>query len=240
MDSLVQQQSLEKRMEITIQSDDILAINVTSISSNLLNKTADPVTMYNNGGTQFTLVATSGGGQAGQNSGYLVDGNGFIDYPVVGKIKVAGLTIRQAKETIQSQIKDYLKDPVVEVRILNYKITVLGDVNRPGTVVAPNHKINLVEALAAAGDVLITGRKDHIMVIREQEGRREFAYLNLNSRNVFSSPYYYLRQNDIVYVEPSRVRRQENNEFFRFYLPAISSVLSTALAVYGIVQLSNK
>ncbi|MBS1585401.1 MAG: polysaccharide biosynthesis/export family protein [Bacteroidetes bacterium] len=237
-DVSVQVQRMERLKDITIQPEDILAIHVTTISS-LAEKT--PVSIFNDGGTTFSISgsAGAGGGGGAQNTGYLVDVNGFIDFPVVGKIKVDGLTLRAVKDLIAQKLKDYVKDPVIEARIINYKVTVLGEVNHPGTVLAPNHKMSVIDAIAAAGDIPISGRKDNIMVIRENEGTREFARLNLNSRNVFTSPYYYLKQNDIVYVEPARIRRQQGNEFFQFYLPTITALISTILAVYGIIQLSK-
>ncbi|OJW81288.1 MAG: hypothetical protein BGO69_04280 [Bacteroidetes bacterium 46-16] len=235
-DVQVQVQRMERLKEITVQPDDILAIHVTTISS-LAEKT--PVSIFNDGGTAFSIGGSAGAGGGAQNTGYLVDPDGFIDFPVVGKIKVAGLNLRQVKDLIAQRLTAYVKEPVVEARIINYKITVLGEVNHPGTVIAPNHKISIIDAVAAAGDIPISGRKDNVLIIRENEGTREFARLNLNSKNVFTSPYYYLRQNDIVYVEPARIRRQQSNEFLQFYLPTITALLSTALAVYGIVQISN-
>jgi polysaccharide export outer membrane protein len=237
-DVSVQVQRMERLKDITIQPEDILAIHVTTISS-LAEKT--PVSIFNDGGTAFNISgsAGAGGGGGAQNTGYLVDVNGLIDFPVVGKIKVDGLTLRAVKDLIAQKLKDYVKDPVIEARIINYKVTVLGEVSHPGTVLAPNHKMSVIDAIAAAGDIPISGRKDNVMVIRENEGTREFARLNLNSRNVFTSPYYYLKQNDIVYVEPARIRRQQSNEFLQFYLPTITALISTVLAVYGIVQISK-
>lgn len=227
------------KYESVIQPDDILAINITSISSITVEK--DPVNVFKQGGTQYTITATQGGiaSASPQSSGYLVDREGFIDFPVLGKIKMGGLTIRAAKDALGLRLKDYVKDPVVEVRIINYKVVVLGEVRSPGTIIAPNHTINIIEALAAAGDIPVTGKKSNVMVVRENEGKKEFARLDLASKDVFNSPYYYLRQNDIVYVEPSKVRRQEQNEFFRIYLPSFTAVLSTILAVYGITQISK-
>lgn len=238
MDPSVQVDNIERRKEITILPDDILAVNVTTISSIMDSKT--PVNIFNEGGTSFDIAGSLGGsaGGAGQK-GFLVDPEGYIDYPVIGKVKVSGMTLRQVKDALSQKLKALVKDPVVEARIINYKITVVGEVGRPGSIIAPNHKISVVDALALAGDVPITGRKDNVLIIRETEGKREFARLNLNSRNVFSSPYYYLKQNDIVYVEPSRLRRQESNEFLRFYLPTITTLMSTALAIYGIVLISK-
>lgn len=233
-------QKMDPVKEVIIQPDDILAVNVSTISS-ILEPTT-PTGLFNDGGTLYNISSSSGpgGGATSSGKGYLVDPAGLIDFPVIGKTQVGGLTIRQAKEMLASKLKNYVKEPVVEVRIINYKITIMGEVANPGTIIAPNHKMSIIDALAAAGDVPITGRKDNIMVIRENEGTREFAYLNLNSKDVFTSPYFYLKQNDIVYVEPARLRRQEGNDFFRFYLPTVTTLLSTALAIYGIVQISNQ
>lgn len=232
-------QKMERSKDLTVQPDDILAIHITTISSMGLGEKS-PVNIFNDGGTVYNISESTGNGSSMQTNGYLVDANGNIDFPVIGKMYVAGKTIRQVKEGLALKLKDYLKDPVVEARIINYRVTVLGEVNRPGTVTAPNHRISVVEAVAAAGDVMITGRKDNILVVRETDGVREFARLDLNSTNVFSSPYFYLKQNDIVYVEPARIRRQQNSEFTQVYVPVISSVVSTLLAVYGIVILSNQ
>ncbi len=232
-------QKIDPFKEAIIQPDDILAINVTSPSSIVEDKGNTTVSIFNGGGTPYSTNATLGGGSTNSN-GFLVDPSGHIDYPFLGKIKLGGLTIRQAKEALAKQLKTIVKEPVVEIRIVNYRITVLGEVGHPGTIMAPNHKISIIDAIAAAGDIPITGRKDNVTVIRETEGTREFAHLNLNSRDVFTSPYFYLKQNDIVYVEPARIRRQEGNDFFRFYLPTITTLMSTILAVYGIIQLTSK
>lgn len=238
LDSSVQFQNTQPRPDIIVQPDDILAVNISSISS---ISSANPVSIFNEGGTQYMVVAggASGvGGGAQQISGFLVDKQGFIDFPVLGKIAVAGKSIRQVKEQMALRLKDYMKEPVVEVRIVNYKVTMLGEVGRVGPILAPNHKINILEAVAAAGDIPLTGRKDNILIIREVEGKREYGRINLNSKNVFNSPYYYLQQNDIIYVEPSRIRRQETNEFLRFYLPTITTLLSSAVTIYGIIKLT--
>jgi len=241
-DASVQVQKIDRIKEPIVQPDDILAVTITTISS-ITEKT--PLTIFSEGGTTYGITATTGAGGpamgatgAGGNA-YLVDADGYMDFPVLGKVKAAGLTVRQVKDLLAQKLKDYVKDPVVEARIINYKVTVLGEVNHPGFVIAPNQKINILDALAASGDIPITGRKDNVLIIRETEGTREFAHLNLNSINVFSSPYYNLKQNDIVYVSPSRIRRQQSNEFVQFYLPVFTTLLSTVLAVYGIVQISK-
>ncbi|MCB0700317.1 MAG: polysaccharide biosynthesis/export family protein [Chitinophagales bacterium] len=239
LDPHVQVENIEPRKEIVVLTDDILAINVSTISSITAAQGADPVIIFNEGGIAYSITGSLGNGQNSQNKGYLVDANGFIDYPVLGKVKVGGMTLRQVKDLMSNRLQDFVKDPVVEARIINYRITVLGEVGSPGTIMAPNHKINILDAIALAGDMPITGRKDNVLIIRETEGRREYARLNLNSKNVFQSPYYYLKQNDIIYVEPTRVRRQEGNDFLRFYLPTFTSLLSTAIAIYGVTQIAK-
>jgi len=225
--------------ETIIRPDDILAIHVSTTSS--ITEGIDPASIYNEGGTAFPVTAT--GGQTGglsSNKGYLVDKEGYIDFPAVGKLSVAGMNIRAVKELLKSKIQNSIKDPVVEVRILNYKVIMLGEIGMPGVVLAPNHGLNIIEAIAAAGDIRLTGNRENVLLIRQQEdGGKIMVRLNLHSREIFNSPYYYLQQNDIVYVEPNRLQRQQNNEFLRFYLPTITSLISTALAVYGITQIAN-
>jgi len=238
VDPTVITQKIDKVKEAIIQSDDILAISVTSPSSIVEDKGNTTVAIFNSGGTPYAESSTLSGGVSSGN-GFLVDASGYIDYPFLGKVKLGDLTIRQAKDVLANKLRSIIKEPVVEIRIINYKITILGEVGHPGTITAPNHKINIIDAIAAAGDIPITGRKDNVLVVRENEGVREFAHLDLNSIQVFTSPYFYLKQNDIVYVEPARIRRQEGNEFFKFYLPTISTLMSTLLAIYGITQLTK-
>lgn len=225
--------------ETIVKADDILAINVTSSSS--ITEGVDPVIIYNEGGTFIPSSAISGSTTRSTSTakGYLVDQDGFIDFPVVGKLAVGGMTIRQVKEILQQKLSNMINNPVVEVRIMNYKVIMLGEVNAPGVVIAPGHGLNILEAIAAAGDVRFTGRKDNVMVIRQENGAKKMVRLNLNSSEVFHSPYFELKQNDIVYVEPNRLQRSQNSEFLKLYLPSIASVTSTILAVYGVVQIAK-
>ncbi len=230
-----------------IAPDDILAIKITSISD-FTEK--NPVSIFNDGGIAYALTPSLGGGggstsgsgtSGGGINGYLVDNHGDIDFPVIGKMPVAGKTLREVKDMIAIRLKEnYVKDPVVEIRILNYKVTVIGEVRYPGVVIAPNHRMNVLEAIAAAGDIQLTGRRDNLLVMREHDGIREFARVNLNSRNAFTNPYFYLKQNDIVYVEGSRVSRQDNNNsFFRFYLPFASAIVGAFVAFLVVKDLSK-
>jgi polysaccharide biosynthesis/export protein len=223
------------RPQLRIAKDDIIAINVSSVDP---KTPPEQILIFNNGGVAGPVVPQSGttGTQQNVQKGYLVGSEGTIDFPAIGEVAIAGMTVDEAKETLVKKLSDYIKDPVVEVRIINYRINMLGEVNRVGPVLAPNHKINILEAITAAGDIRITGRKDNVLIIREKEGKQEFGRVNLNSQTIFTSPYYYLQQNDIVYVEPNRVKRQEANEFLRFYLPAVAAMLTSILSVYGIIR----
>ena len=154
-------------------------------------------------------VATSGSLQT-----YLVDNNGCIDFPVVGTLQVGGLTKSMCEKLIHDKIKRYMnaeENPIVTVRMSNYKISVIGEVNRPGMFTVGNEKINIFEALAQAGDLSIYGVRDRVKLIRENaKGRKEIHTINLNDANIVNSPYYYLQQNDVVYVEPNSVKAKNS------------------------------
>ncbi len=139
---------------------------------------------------------------------YLVDTRGTIDFPVLGKLYVVNSTTDQVKQIITEKLKDYLKaDLVVTVRFVNYKISVLGEVNQPGVFTVPDEKISILQALSLAGDLTLYGRRDVVKILREEsDGHKTITTLNLNDRNLIFSPFYYLRQGDVVYVEPNKAR----------------------------------
>ena len=155
-------------------------------------------------------ISTSGGAL----QIYLVDNNGCIEFPVVGTLQVGGLTKSMCEKLIHDKIKRYMnaeENPIVTVRMSNYKISVIGEVNRPGMFTVGNEKINIFEALAQAGDLSIYGVRDRVKLIRENaKGRKEIHTINLNDANIVNSPYYYLQQNDVVYVEPNQVKARNS------------------------------
>ena len=155
-------------------------------------------------------ISTSGGAL----QIYLVDNNGCIDFPVVGTLKVGGLTKSMCEKLIHDKIERYMnaeENPIVTVRMSNYKISVIGEVNRPGMFTVGNEKINIFEALAQAGDLSIYGVRDRVKLIRENaQGRKEIHTVNLNDADIVNSPYYYLQQNDVVYVEPNSVKAKNS------------------------------
>lgn len=144
---------------------------------------------------------------------YLVDNAGMVDFPVLGKLKLGGLTKNEAELLIVEKLKPYMKEtPIVTVRMVNYKISVIGEVARPGTFTIDNEKVNLLEALAMAGDMTVYGLRDNVMLIREAaNGKQQIITLDLNKAETILSPYYWLQQNDIVYVTPNKAKARNSD-----------------------------
>jgi len=160
---------------------------------------------------------------------YLVDANGDITFPVVGAIHLEGLTRMQAIARIEQKLEPYLIDPIITIRFTNYRISVLGEVARPGVFVVNNERITILEALAMAGDMTIFGRRHNVLVIRDNHGELEFARLNLNSDEIFTSPFFFLQQNDVIYVEPNNARAIAG-----LNVPIYLSAITTLVSVVGI------
>ena len=137
---------------------------------------------------------------------YLVDSDGNINFPVLGKLTVAGVTTQQLGDQITQALTTYLVAPIVNVRLTNFKITVMGEVKSPGTFAIPNERITLVEALGLAGDLTIQAKRSIVLLIREKNGTRDFVTIDLTNKALFNSPYYYLAQNDVLYVEPNKTK----------------------------------
>ena len=208
-----------------IQPDDIVNINIQAL---------DPTVnqLINN----FNVSVPSTGGSAVSNlaqpqtiSGYLVDKNGEVNMPFLGKIKLEGLTTLQAKENIQESISKYITDPVVSVRFANYKITVLGEVARPSSYILPNEKVTILDAISLAGDLTIFGKRENILLIRERNNQHVSVRLNLNSKDILKSPYFYLQPNDVVYVEPNRAKIANSDGRQLRYTGVLVSTLSIIL-----------
>ena len=144
---------------------------------------------------------------------YLVNNEGNIDFPVLGTLHIGGLTKSEAEDLIREKLKPYLREtPIVTVRMTNYKISVLGEVARPGTFTVSNEKVNVLEALAMAGDMTIWGMRNNVKLVREDAtGKREIVYLDLNNADIVTSPYYYLQQNDIIYVTPNETKSKNSD-----------------------------
>lgn len=192
-----------KNYSPTLKSDDILSITVMSLDEIAAKPFNIPLTMINQNIGGYIQGAPS-------PPGYLIDADGNIDFPVIGKVKLGGLTRQASIDFLKEQLKPYLNNPTIIVRILNYKITVLGEVKNPGTFTIPNERVTLLEAIGIAGDLQITGIRKNVIVIREIEGKRTETLVDLTSKELFSSPVFYLQQNDVVYVEPNRAKRNSS------------------------------
>ncbi|RYE36379.1 MAG: polysaccharide export protein [Sphingobacteriaceae bacterium] len=202
-----------------IQANDLLSIAVSS-----LNPAATAI--FNTPNNSY-VSSSSASGINLQSPGYLVNTDGNIQFPVIGNIKVSGLTTTQLKDQITKDLLDrkLLVDPVVVVRQLNFKVSVLGEVAHPTVINVPSEKISLLEALGLAGDITIYGRKDNVTIIREESGKKVIKRVNLNTSQIFNSPYYYLKSNDIVYVEANKARISSSGRTV-VILPIILSALS--------------
>ena len=171
---------------------------------------------------------------------YLVNNDGTIEFPVLGQLKVGGLTKNEAENMIREKLKPYLREtPIVTVRMANYKISVLGEVARPGTFTVSNEKVNVLEALAMAGDMTIWGMRDNVKLVREDaQGKREIVELDLTTSDIITSPYYYLQQNDILYVTPNKTKAKNSDigSSTSLWFSATSILVSVASLLYNILK----
>ncbi|MFV8224358.1 polysaccharide biosynthesis/export family protein [Christiangramia aquimixticola] len=214
--------------EPKIEKDDILRINVSSSSIN--EEIVKPFQMKQQG-------QNNGGGSSRSSAlinGYLVNPNGSIKFPVLGEVAVSGLTRIEVEKKLEQMMTVYIKDPIVDVRILNFSITVLGEVRSPGRVQVDEGNISLPELLAMAGDITYNGKRENITIIREENGIRKIGYIDMTKSNLFDSPFYYLKQNDIVYVQPT-YRTVKSAGFFSSY-QGIISVGTTIVSLYLLIR----
>ena len=213
--------------EPIIQSDDILSISVFTLDdkTNMVINQVGSQAISSNVGALAPIGATP------PNSGFLVDKNGEIDLSVIGKVKVSGLTTFQARDYIKQRAAIVYANPNVQVRFANFKITVLGEVARPASYVLPNEKVTVLDALGLAGDLTIFGKRENVILIRENNGVKEFARLDLNTKRLFESPYFYLKQNDVIYVEPNEGKAASLNQARTQTIAIIGTALTVLIAL---------
>lgn len=182
----------------SIQPVDLLSITVSTLNpeSNLLF----------NSGVISSVGSASNINTSLINEGYRVDKEGEINFPILGKVHLAGLTLDEATLKMVQLLESEVKNPIVNIKLLNFRITVVGEVNQPSAFPVMTERINIVEAIGLAGDLTPYGRRENVLLVRESEGKRTTVRLDLNKKNIFTSPYYYLQQNDIIYVEPVSAR----------------------------------
>ena len=211
--------------QLIYKPDDILTINVSA---------ADPLTVQ-----PFNLTIVSDNNDLTSATGrqvmqtYLIDYNGNIEFPVLGTMHIAGMTRIQLTNLLKEKIGEYAKDPIINVRLVNFTVTVIGEVSKPGTFTIPDERITLPEALGLASDLTIFGKRKDVLLIREVDGKKKFAKIDLTSVNAVSSPIYYLQQNDVIVVEPNnaRIRSSTYNANNGVLISAIGT-LTTIIAVF--------
>ncbi|MDO6491489.1 MAG: polysaccharide biosynthesis/export family protein [Cellulophaga sp.] len=196
--------------------DDLLSIFVSGITP----EAGRPFNLYR--GAQE-------GGITPQQVDYLVDLEGMIDFPILGRIKVAGLSPNELRNQLSEKLASYIKDPIINIRLKNFEVTISGEVNRPGTYAVNGERISIMEALGLAGDLRIKGRRDNILVMRDFNGVRNYIRIDLTSKDAVNSPAFYLTQNDVVYVEPNKSAINASNQDSRAgIIVSVASVLITS------------
>lgn len=214
----------------TIRTGDVLMISVSSSTPEL----AIPYNLFSaRSQIASTTAAANSSSRVISNvtyEGYTVDSEGCINFPVLGKIKAEGLTREQLAKQLQDTLQSVMPDPVVTVTFVNFFVTVIGEVARPGTYNFPGDRLTLLEAIGFAGDLTVYGERSKVMVIREENGERHVEILNLKSKDIFTSPYFYLKQNDVVYVEPVGAKAKSVSTFTT-YFPIITSLASLGTSI---------
>lgn len=210
--------------EPVIQAGDVLSIKVYSDD----NAAADTYNMISNANS------ASSGAQSNTMMGYEVDQKGYIQMAGLGNLKVADLTIVQLQEMLDKKFEKLLNHPYYNIRFLNFKITVLGDVNKPGTYTFPVQKVSVLDVLGMAGDLTIYGKRDNVLIVREKDGKREFGRLNLKSPDIFKSDWFYLQQNDVMYVDMLDKKAIATDQTMR-WIGITTAVISTAAIITTLV-----
>ncbi|MCM1162708.1 MAG: polysaccharide biosynthesis/export family protein [Muribaculaceae bacterium] len=213
-----------------IQPDDELYINVSS-------NTPGAIAMYNMPMVNPTTRALFSQSTSMKEYTYIVSSDGDINFPMLGNIHVAGMTTEALAELLTQRISKTVTDPRVSVQLMNFQVNVAGEVKNPGQISVPRNRVTILDALSAAGDLTEYGERSNVLIIREENGERKYAHVDLNSSDLLNSPYYYLQQNDYIYVEPNKIR-QDNSKYNQnnaFKLSVTSTIVSAASVIASLV-----
>lgn len=216
--------------ENRIAKGDLLSIFVNALDVEAVRAFNLPVANVQNLGAK-TVSASAGGGSL---QGYWVDPEGNIDFPVLGKLHVEGMSAMQLKDTLTTLVSQSVKDPIININFLNFFVTVLGEVKNPGRHPVTSQGMTILDALGLAGDMTIYGKRNNVLITREIDGKLEFARLNLNDQSIFASPYYHIRQNDVIYVEPNTARAitSQNIPFYMSVVTTLGSMATLVVSLY--------
>lgn len=214
-----------RKFEPRIEVNDVLNINVSSLNDDVVEPFRMDINRSGSGGGSNNNAALQG---------YLVDVDGTIQFPVLGEIEVGNLTRGQLEDRLTSQLREYVTDAVVRVRIVNFKVTVLGETGS-SVIDVPDERISVPQAIAMSGDITYDGKRDNILIIRDHNGKLTYGRVDLTSIDVFKNPYYYLKQNDIVYVEPT-YRKVKSAGFITSW----QGIVSIVTTVFGLVILFTR
>lgn len=214
--------------EPTIKPGDILSITIMSLNQESNLWFNSPVMQQSNAYPEKSLTQST--------PGFLVDNRGNIQIPLVGDIKVDGLTTSEIRQSITEKMDKYLQSPMVTVRFSNFKITILGDVAKPGVYPIPNERVTLLEALGMAGDLTIFGQRKGLKLIREEKGQNKIYYIDLTSKDVLNSPYMYLHPNDVIYIDPSSGKAANADNIYRIFPLIMSALNIVAIIVIGVTK----
>lgn len=214
-----------------ITKGDMLSIFVNAMDIQAVQAFNLPVANVQNLGARQVTAAVGGGSL----QGYWVDPEGNIDFPVLGKLHVEGMTTTMLKDTLTQLISRSVKDPIININFMNFFVTVLGEVKNPGRHAVNSQGMTIFEALGLAGDLTIYGKRNNVLVSREVDGKMEFARLNLNDQAIFASPYYHIRQNDVIYVEPNNARSiaSQNIPLYLSMITTLGSMATVIVSVYS-------
>ncbi len=220
--------SFQSQSETILRSGDAVTIFITALDQ-------EAVTPYNLPAAVYAIPGSNQVQATPTLQYYVIDANGDVTLPVMGKVHVAGLTSTGAAQAIRTQLEQQVVSPSVQVRLINAKVSVLGEVNRPGQIALTGERLTILDALAAAGDMTAYGRRDNVLVTREVNGKLEVARVDMGSADLYNSPYYYLQQNDVVYVSPNKVRAVSSTNA-GLWLSVVSTALSAATVIVTVVK----
>ncbi len=224
-------QTFTSQKENHIAKGDLLSIFVNALDIQAVQAFNLPVANVQNLGARQVSAAVGGGSL----QGYWVDPEGNIDFPVLGKLHVEGMTTTMLKDTLTQLISRSVKDPIININFMNFFVTVLGEVKNPGRHAVNSQGMTIFEALGLAGDLTIYGKRNNVLVSREVDGKMEFARLNLNDEAIFASPYYHVRQNDVIYVEPNNARAisSQNIPLYLSMVTTLGSMATLIVSLYS-------